>query len=90
MTPDLFKAALVVLKSLALPDRVAVLQEQLDLLTAATQTAMEDGRDADLVERSSRPQPGDVYAYFNNDWEGLAIANARTLRSFSLSRLRAP
>ena len=26
-------------------------------------------------------QPGDVYAYFNNDWQGFAIANARTLRS---------
>jgi uncharacterized protein YecE (DUF72 family) len=24
--------------------------------------------------------PGDVYAYFNNDWEGFAVANARTLR----------
>jgi uncharacterized protein YecE (DUF72 family) len=23
--------------------------------------------------------PGDVYAYFNNDWEGFAVANARTL-----------
>jgi uncharacterized protein YecE (DUF72 family) len=23
---------------------------------------------------------GDVYAYFNNDWEGFAVANARTLR----------
>ena len=26
--------------------------------------------------------PGDVYAYFNNDWEGFAVANARTLERF--------
>jgi uncharacterized protein YecE (DUF72 family) len=26
-----------------------------------------------------RSAAGDVYAYFNNDWEGFAIANARTL-----------
>jgi uncharacterized protein YecE (DUF72 family) len=26
-------------------------------------------------------QTGDVLAYFNNDWQGFAIANARTLRS---------
>ena len=32
---------------------------------------------ADRITR----QPGDVYAYFNNDWQGFAIANARTLRS---------
>jgi uncharacterized membrane protein len=38
------KAALTDLKSLALPDRVGVLEEQLDLLTAATETAMEDDR----------------------------------------------
>ena len=25
-------------------------------------------------------QPGDLFAYFNNDWQGFAIANARTLR----------
>ena len=25
---------------------------------------------------------GDVYAYFNNDWEGFAVANARTLARF--------
>jgi hypothetical protein len=23
---------------------------------------------------------GDVHAYFNNDWEGLAVANAKALR----------
>jgi len=27
-----------------------------------------------------RSQPGDVLAYFNNDWQGFAIANARTMR----------
>ena len=43
------KAALVDLKSLALPDRVAVLDEQLDLLAAATQTAMDDERDAEMA-----------------------------------------
>ena len=43
------KAALVDLKSLALPDRVAVLEEQLDLLAAATQTAMDDERDAEMA-----------------------------------------
>jgi uncharacterized protein YecE (DUF72 family) len=26
-----------------------------------------------------RSRPGDVYAYFNNDWHGFAIENARTL-----------
>jgi uncharacterized protein YecE (DUF72 family) len=26
-----------------------------------------------------RSEPGDVYAYFNNDWQGFAIANARAL-----------
>jgi uncharacterized protein YecE (DUF72 family) len=32
---------------------------------------------ADLIAGKS----GDIYAYFNNDWHGFAIANARTLRS---------
>ena len=32
---------------------------------------------ANLIPR----RPGDVYAYFNNDWQGFAIANTRTLRS---------
>jgi len=32
------------------------------------------------ADRIARYQ-GDVYAYFNNDWHGFAIANARTLRS---------
>jgi uncharacterized protein YecE (DUF72 family) len=33
--------------------------------------------------------PGDVYAYFNNDWEGLAVENARVLLSL-LERRAAP
>ena len=32
---------------------------------------------ADRIART----PGDVYAYFNNDWEGFATRNAQTLRS---------
>ena len=48
------KAALVDLKSLALPNRVAVLEEQLDLLATATQTAMEDERDAEMALREDR------------------------------------
>lgn len=28
-----------------------------------------------------RAASGDVYAYFNNDWEGFAVDNARTLRA---------
>ena len=48
------KAALTDLRSLALPDRVAVLDEQLDLLTAATETAMEDERDAQMALRDDR------------------------------------
>jgi uncharacterized protein YecE (DUF72 family) len=30
--------------------------------------------------RRIRSAGGDVYAYFNNDWQGFAVANARTLR----------
>ena len=26
-----------------------------------------------------RAAAGDVYAYFNNDWQGFAVENARTL-----------
>ena len=37
------KAALEDLRSIAPPDRVAILDEQLDLLAAATETAMDDG-----------------------------------------------
>jgi uncharacterized protein YecE (DUF72 family) len=32
---------------------------------------------ADRIEEA----PGDVFAYFNNDWEGFAVENARSLRS---------
>jgi uncharacterized protein YecE (DUF72 family) len=45
------------------------------------------GRDGNYSARQLRAwatrihdQPGDVFAYFNNDWQGFAIANARTLR----------
>ena len=42
-----------------------------------------DGRytKAELREWAERirSEPGDVYAYFNNDWQAFAIANARTL-----------
>jgi uncharacterized membrane protein len=48
------KAALTDLKTRALPDRVAVLDEQLDLLTAAAETAMKDERDAELALRDDR------------------------------------
>ena len=48
------KAALVDLRSLALLDRVGVLEEQLDLLAVATETAMKDERDADMALRDDR------------------------------------
>jgi len=48
------KAALLDLTSLVLPDRMAVLEEQLDLLTAATETAMRDARDAEMALRDDR------------------------------------
>jgi uncharacterized protein YecE (DUF72 family) len=35
-----------------------------------------------------RSEPGDVYAYFNNDWQGFAIANARTLRELVAASAR--
>lgn len=38
-------------------------------------TAAELRRWADVI----RGERGDVYAYFNNDWHGFAVANARTL-----------
>jgi uncharacterized protein YecE (DUF72 family) len=51
------------------------------------------GRDGNYSERQLRAwadriasQSGDVYAYFNNDWQGFAIANARRLCSL-LSRV---
>ena len=41
--------------------------------------------DAELDRWASRlgELPGDVYAYFNNDWEGFAIQNARTLKTLT-------
>ena len=48
------KAALTDLKSCALPDRVAVLEEQLELLAAATEAAMKDERDAEMALRDDR------------------------------------
>jgi uncharacterized protein YecE (DUF72 family) len=46
------------------------------------------GRDGNYTRRQLREWadrlkdlPGDVFAYFNNDWQGFAIANARALRA---------
>jgi uncharacterized membrane protein len=47
-------AALTDLRDVAPPDRVPVLDEQLELLTAATETAMEDERDARMALRDDR------------------------------------
>ena len=54
------------------------------------------GRNGNYSERQLRAwadriasQSGDVYAYFNNDWQGFAIANARTLGSL-LRRVPSP
>jgi hypothetical protein len=44
-------AALRDLRSIALPERLAVLDEQLDLLMAATTTAMDDPRDVESAIR---------------------------------------
>ncbi|MCP9486069.1 MAG: DUF2254 domain-containing protein [Gaiellaceae bacterium MAG52_C11] len=43
------KAALTDLRELALPERVEILDSQLDLLVTATETAMDDERDVDLA-----------------------------------------
>ena len=56
------KAALTDLASLALPDRVAVLEEQLDLLATATQTAMKDERDAAMALGDDREGIGAAVA----------------------------
>ena len=48
------KAALTDLKTIAPPDRIEVLDEQIDLLTAATQEAMKDERDAEMALREDR------------------------------------
>jgi uncharacterized protein YecE (DUF72 family) len=54
------------------------------------------GRDGNYSERQLRAwadriasRSGDVYAYFNNDWQGLAIVNARRLGTL-LGRVPAP
>ncbi len=39
----------------------------------------------DWAERIRRHE-GDVYAYFNNDWEGFALENARSLRDLLAGR----
>ena len=48
------KAALEDLRSIALPDRTASIDEQLDLLAAATETAMDDPRDVELALHEDR------------------------------------
>ena len=48
------KAALVDLRAIALPDRVEVLDEQLELLVTATEGAMDDERDAEMALREDR------------------------------------
>ena len=48
------KAALEDLKSVATPERTLILDEQLDLLAAATEAAMDDQRDVDLALHPDR------------------------------------
>jgi uncharacterized membrane protein len=48
------KAALEDLKSVATPERTGILDEQLDLLAAATETAMDDPRDVELALHEDR------------------------------------
>jgi uncharacterized membrane protein len=48
------RAALEDLRSIAAPERVAILDEQLDLLATATETAMDDQRDVELALREDR------------------------------------
>jgi uncharacterized membrane protein len=48
------KEALIDLKSVALPERVPVLDEQLELLEAATASRMEDEREATMALRADR------------------------------------
>ena len=48
------KAALTDLRSIAPPERVGVLDEQLELLVSATERSMEDERDAEMALRSDR------------------------------------
>jgi uncharacterized membrane protein len=48
------KAALDDLRSIAAPERTAILDEQLDLLATATETAMDDRRDVELALQRDR------------------------------------
>ena len=48
------KAALTDLRSIAPPERVGVLDRQLELLTAAAETALDDERDVDLALTADR------------------------------------
>ncbi len=48
------KAALVDLRSIAPPDRIEILDRQLELLVAATEAAMDDERDVELALREDR------------------------------------
>ena len=48
------KAALSDLRSIAPADRVAVIDDQLELLAAATETAMDDERDVEMATRGDR------------------------------------
>ncbi len=48
------KAALLDLKAIALPDRIEVLDEQLELLVTATEGAMADERDVEMALREDR------------------------------------
>jgi uncharacterized membrane protein len=57
------KAALDDLRSIATPERTAIIDEQLDLLVAATESAMEDQRDVELA--------------LHEDGEGIGAAAAR-------------
>jgi uncharacterized membrane protein len=57
-------AALDDLKSVALPERIAVLDDELDLLTEAVRTALEDERDVEIA--------------LTADFEGIGVAAATT------------
>ena len=48
------KAALTDLKSIVPPERVGIVDHQLELLTAATETAMDDERDVEMALREDR------------------------------------
>jgi len=48
------KAALTDLRSIAPPERVGILDHQLELLVAATERSMEDERDAEMALRDDR------------------------------------